>query len=57
MLLVILTSISIVKKFKVEIKNSVARQAKKLFPEANKGYKQALKGFESGDLRGLNIIF
>lgn len=36
------------------ISKTAARVAKKLSPEAKKGYEAAIKGLESGDLRGLN---
>ncbi len=38
----------------VAISKAAARVAKKLSPEAKKGYTAAIKGLESGDLRGLN---
>ncbi|MEK3824258.1 polymorphic toxin-type HINT domain-containing protein [Paenibacillus sp. FSL K6-1558] len=38
----------------VNISKPAARTAKKLSPEAKKGYEAAIKGLESGDLRGLN---
>nr|WP_269671042.1 polymorphic toxin-type HINT domain-containing protein [Paenibacillus sp. 481] len=38
----------------VSISKSAARTAKKLSPEAKKGYDAAIKGLESGDLRGLH---
>ncbi|MHA6530788.1 polymorphic toxin-type HINT domain-containing protein [Paenibacillus sp. BAC0078] len=36
------------------ISKAAARVAKKLSPEAKKGYEAAIKGLETGDLRGLN---
>ena len=39
---------------KVNTPKNVERQAKKLSPEAKKGYEKAIKALESGDTRGLN---
>ena len=39
---------------KVNIPKEVERQAKKLSPEAKKGYEKAIKALENGDTRGLN---
>ena len=38
----------------VRVSKKAQKQAKKLSPEAKKGYDKALKGLKSGDLRGLN---
>ncbi|WP_060819076.1 polymorphic toxin-type HINT domain-containing protein [Paenibacillus riograndensis] len=38
----------------VTISKAAARVAKKLSPEAKKGYEAAIMGLETGDLRGLN---
>ena len=39
---------------KVNIPKNVERQAKKLSPEARKGYEKAIEALETGDTRGLN---
>ena len=42
------------KKKKVNEPKNVKRQAKKLSPEAKKGYQKAINGLADGDTRGLN---
>ncbi len=39
---------------RIELPKSVERSAKKLSPEAKKGYDKAIKALENGDTRGLN---
>ena len=41
-------------KTKVEIPKNVQRKAKKLTPEAKKGYDKAIGGLKNGDTKGLN---
>ena len=41
-------------KEKIKIPESVKRKAKKLSPEAKKGYEKAIKALKEGDTRGLN---
>ncbi|AVV57907.1 hypothetical protein C7121_18165 [Paenibacillus glucanolyticus] len=43
-------------KCNVSISKSATRTAKKLSPDKN-GYDAAIKGLETGDLRGLNCTF
>ena len=38
----------------IKIPDSVEKQARKLSPEAKKGYDRAIEGLRNGDLRGLN---